>query len=221
MPGDLKTDLSRNELRYRLLADNVSDVIWMVDVDYLSFAFISPSLEQLTGYSPQEVLGQSLKDTLASHSYQTVMELLNRRYDEFQQGGDPRDTMEMELRCKDGSTIWAEVASRFYRDQEGKVYVMGIARDISERRQWDQERDRLIERLEKAVAERDRLLRENKILMGLLPICSVCKRIRDENGQWQDLETYFAERTGADFTHTICPTCAKDAFPGIKPPSDE
>ncbi len=212
---DLEKELDGQELRYRLLADNVTDVIWMLDMDYLAYAYVSPSIEQLTGYTPQELLRQTLKDTLEPQSYQRVLEKLRQSHQRYLQGEDPREVIELQLKRKDGSTVWVETASRFYRDRDGKVYIIGITRDISDRRQWDDEREELIKRLEEAVAERDRLLRENKILMGLLPICAVCKRIRDENGQWHDLETYFSERTGAEFTHTICPICAEDAFPGL------
>jgi hypothetical protein len=52
-----------------------------------------------------------------------------------------------------------------------------------------------------------------KTLQGLLPICAWCKRIRDDEGYWQKVETYFHEHTGADFTHGICPECLKKQLP--------
>jgi len=66
------------------------------------------------------------------------------------------------------------------------------------------------------VAENERLLKENKILTGLLPICAGCKRIRDDNEKWWPLEAYVREHTDADFTHTICTDC-NEIFTNLDP----
>jgi CheY-like chemotaxis protein len=71
-----------------------------------------------------------------------------------------------------------------------------------------QERDALIQRLEKA-------LEEVKQLSGLLPICSACKKIRDAQGQWQEIEDYIHTHSDADFSHGICPGCAQRLYPEI------
>jgi heterodisulfide reductase subunit B len=62
-----------------------------------------------------------------------------------------------------------------------------------------------------ALAERDILLKENKKLRKLLPICSGCRRIRDDYGKWWPLDAYIREHTNSDFTHSICKDC-KDGF---------
>ena len=54
-----------------------------------------------------------------------------------------------------------------------------------------------------------------KILSGLLPICSGCKKIRDETGKWWHVEEYVAMHSEADFSHTICPPCRKSIYPEI------
>jgi hypothetical protein len=59
----------------------------------------------------------------------------------------------------------------------------------------------------------ERLLAEVKTLGGMLPICSHCKKIRDDNGYWNQLEAYLNAHTDAEFTHGICPDCAKEIFP--------
>ena len=71
------------------------------------------------------------------------------------------------------------------------------------------ERESLIARLQKA-------LDEVKTLQGLLPICASCKRIRnDDNATWQQIEAYIADHTDADFTHGICPECARRLYPEL------
>lgn len=69
-------------------------------------------------------------------------------------------------------------------------------------------------RQQAARAELERLLAEVKTLGGMLPICSHCKKIRDDKGYWNQIEAYLNEHTDAEFTHGICPECAREAFPG-------
>lgn len=54
-----------------------------------------------------------------------------------------------------------------------------------------------------------------KTLRGLIPICASCKKIRDDQGYWNQLETYIAEHSDAEFSHGICPDCAKELYPEI------
>lgn len=70
------------------------------------------------------------------------------------------------------------------------------------------ERERLIRKLQKA-------LQEVKRLSGLLPICAACKKIRDDSGNWHPIEDYIANHSEADFSHGVCPTCAKKLYPEI------
>ncbi|MBL0311320.1 MAG: hypothetical protein IPP78_01130 [Holophagaceae bacterium] len=53
-------------------------------------------------------------------------------------------------------------------------------------------------------------------LSGLLPICTNCKKIRDESGAWNPLESYLSQHSEADFTHSVCPTCIKALYPDYK-----
>lgn len=67
--------------------------------------------------------------------------------------------------------------------------------------------------LARVVAERDKALAEIRTLKGLLPVCAVCKSIRDEAGSWVRLEHYIEQRTNAAFTHSLCPTCSAALYP--------
>jgi hypothetical protein len=81
----------------------------------------------------------------------------------------------------------------------------------SERLQVDLLRAR--EELKEKIAETERYRSEIKVLSGLLPICSGCKKIRDEKGNWVQMETYIHARSEAEFSHGICPDCAKKYYP--------
>mgnify|MGYP000966091024 FL=1 len=71
------------------------------------------------------------------------------------------------------------------------------------------------EKREKALLDRERALEEARVLRGLLPICSSCKRIRDDQGYWTQLEQYISAHSDADFTHGICPECIEKLYPEV------
>ena len=77
-------------------------------------------------------------------------------------------------------------------------------------RRVGEERERLIDKLREAAAN-------VKTLSGLLPICSSCKKIRDDNGYWNQLEGYIRDHSGAEFTHGLCPDCVKGLLSGRDP----
>ena len=96
------------------------------------------------------------------------------------------------------------------RNNEGKpICMVGIHQDITSRKQSEAEREKLIEGLEKALSE-------VKTLSGLLPICATCKKIRDDKGYWNQIESYISKHSEAQFSHGICPECAEKFYPGIK-----
>lgn len=79
------------------------------------------------------------------------------------------------------------------------------------------ERQRAEEALSKLVAELQDALAQVKTLSGLLPICASCKKIRDDQGYWTQVEEYVRQRSHANFTHSICPECAKKLYPELFP----
>ena len=89
-----------------------------------------------------------------------------------------------------------------------RIGSVGTLRDITERRRTENERDRLIAELQKALVH-------IKTLRGIVPICSSCKKIRDDQGYWNQVEVYVSEHTEADFTHSICPDCTQKLYPEI------
>ena len=87
--------------------------------------------------------------------------------------------------------------------------------DITERKQIENERDQLIKDLQRSLAE-------VKTLSGMLPICSFCKKIRDDKGYWNQIEAYIHEHSDATFSHGICPDCTQKLYPEYskKSPAD-
>lgn len=75
---------------------------------------------------------------------------------------------------------------------------------------------RLVDKVDKQNRELEAALKEIKTLHGLLPICASCKKIRDDQGYWQQLEEYLGDHTQAEFTHGLCPECMKELYPELK-----
>jgi hypothetical protein len=86
----------------------------------------------------------------------------------------------------------------------------GLMDHIAALRQAEEEKERLIAQLQEALAN-------VKTLSGLLPICFSCKQIRDDKGYWNQIETYIRDHTQAEFTHGICPACARKLYPDLYP----
>lgn len=146
----------------------------------------------------------------------TREELMSRRFIEFVhpddrertltqnrdvRGGGQARLFENRYVCKDGSHRWLLWNST--RDEERQV-IYGVARDITERKRAEQEREQLVTELRAA-------LTEVKTLQGFLPICSYCKRIRDDENYWHGVEAYISKHTNTRFSHGICPNCFASA----------
>jgi membrane-bound ClpP family serine protease len=83
------------------------------------------------------------------------------------------------------------------------------------------QRKALEEKREKAIAAREKALDEVKILRGFLPICSSCKKIRDDQGYWNQIEGYIRDHSEAEFSHGICPECAVKLYPEFYEEADK
>jgi len=108
---------------------------------------------------------------------------------------------------KDGTTFPVETSIRVI-EVEGKKFYQSIVRDITERKRAEQEREKLIQELQEA-------LTKVKKLSGLLPICASCKKIRDDKGYWNQIEGYIRDHSEAEFSHGICPDCARKLYPEL------
>lgn len=134
-------ELRQSEASYRLLAENVTDVIWTVD-DGARLTYVSPSIKQLLGYEPVEVLGKSALTFLAMPQGKDVRDLL-RRYLLRERAGPsdvPRSlSIELELAHKNGNSIWTEtILSSFRSEYQASMLIVGVTRDVSERKQAEE-----------------------------------------------------------------------------------
>ncbi|MRR36337.1 PAS domain S-box protein, partial [bacterium] len=138
--------LVENEARYRLLADNASDIIFTMGTD-LRFTYISPSVERIRGFTVEEASSQTISDVLTPASLEVAVDAFREELE--MEAREPKElwrerTLELEEICRDGSTIWTETTFTPLRDGEKRfVGFLGITRDISERRKAMEEKVRL------------------------------------------------------------------------------
>ncbi|MDM8537094.1 PAS domain S-box protein [Desulfobacterales bacterium HSG17] len=197
------------ETIHAVLSRDLADAVWSVDIHTLTFEYISESIRSISGYSAEEYIGQSVQKTMSQDTFRAAIKDLAEEISNFKSSQKKVRAIEMEMIHETGRLYWVEIKARFFETSEGVLKLIGVSKDISERKKAEQEKEDTIIRLGKMVAENERLLKENKILTGLLPICSACKRIRDDNEKWWPLEAYVREHTDADFTHTICGDCSE------------
>ena len=107
----------------------------------------------------------------------------------------------------DNKTVMIEHFAFPMLDADGNVIaVVEYVRNITKRKNAEKKQNTLIKKLNKAISE-------IKTLKGILPLCSYCKKIRDDKGYWEQVDTYIHENTDADISHGICPDCLKAHFP--------
>lgn len=149
--------LRESEQRYRLIADNTADVIWLMDPATGRFTYVSPSVERLRGYTPAEVLGQPVEAALTPDSYRYVVQGLPPRIAAVESGEDAVGLFVDEIAQprRNGSVVPTEVTTTFLTDDAGKVVqILGVSRDVTERRRAEAEIKALNESLETRVRER-------------------------------------------------------------------
>lgn len=131
--------LRLSEERHRLLADNATDVIWTMDLNG-QFTYVSPSVERLRGYTPAEVMQQSLEEALTPASAVIARDALTLAFEAVCSGRPfPELRTELEQPCKDGSTVWTEVSTSEIRNAAGEfVGILGVTRDISARKRAEE-----------------------------------------------------------------------------------
>jgi len=134
----------------------------------------------------------------------------------FSTGNEPERMSEKDFIDAGGKRHFEIKLKRMLDVSEKFQGTVVILNDLTERQRAEAEREHLISELQDAMAK-------VKTLSGLLPICCGCKKIRDDRGNWNQLESYLLERSNAKFSHSVCPACAKVLYPDmdLTPIADE
>ena len=130
--------LKQSEEMYRLLADNISDVIWILDTENLKFRYVSPSVEKLLGYTTEEILNMDIKVLFTESSFKYFNSVASERRERFKQGHKEVFKDQYKQIHKDGHIVEVEVHARYTMNPgNNNVEAIGVSRDISNRKRLE------------------------------------------------------------------------------------
>jgi PAS domain S-box-containing protein len=188
--------LRESEEKYRSITESMVDAMYICSPDF-RVEFMNLAMIHKIG-----------RDATGEHCFQTIYGLDEKCpwciHEKVQSG--EYVTTEI-VNPKDGRTYIISHSPIFHKN--GSISKMTIFRDITQRKLIEEEQEKLIKELKNA-------LDQVKQLSGMLPICSSCKKIRDDKGYWSQIESYIRDHSEAEFSHSICPECAKSLYPDIK-----
>lgn len=196
--------VKESEARLNLALEAAQMGAWELDLRH-DTAFRSIQHDAIFGYDAlQPEWGKAI---FLTHVVPEDREGVQQKFEEARATG--RLNFECRILWQDQSLHWIAARGRVHHDEQGHPSkLLGTVMDITERKRLEQERESLIAQLQDSLSR-------VKSLEGILPICAHCKRIRDEQGQWQAVETYVRGRSNADFSHGICPICLDKYYPGV------
>ena len=133
--------IHESEAKYRFLADNISDVIWILDPNTGRWIYMSPSITRLLGYSVDEIMQQTMEAILTPQSSADMRGWIRERGELFLSGKDGEHIYqdEAEYLRRDGSTLWCEVTTHFARNDSNEMILLGVMRNITERKKAEEQ----------------------------------------------------------------------------------
>jgi PAS domain S-box-containing protein len=183
----------------KTLGDTSDDRFFTISIDMLCFMDfngffkrLNPAWERTLGFTLEELRSRPAIEFV--HPDDRARTLAQNG--QVKTGGQALG-FENRYLCKDGSYRWLLWNAAPDFDQQ---VIYSVARDITERKRAEEEREALVLELQAA-------LREVRSLQAILPICSYCKKIRNDQNYWETVDDYIAEHTNTRFSHSICPAC--------------
>ena len=136
-----ENDLRESEEKYRLITENISDVIWVLNVTKNKFTYISPSIFQLRGITPEEAITERMEEAFIPESLEIAREAIIKNTNDFINNPNVPKTLRQEFRqpCKDGTTVWVEVTGRYRYNSDGDIELVGASHDIQERKMAEEQ----------------------------------------------------------------------------------
>ncbi|MBF0530254.1 MAG: PAS domain S-box protein, partial [Deltaproteobacteria bacterium] len=192
--------VEQKEAHYRAVVEDIPMMLCRFFSDgRLSFA--NNAYCRYFDKTTEEVLGDSFKLPVLEE---------DRRFDpsrlSFLTSDNPTETYEFRVIAGNGETRWQRWIIHAIFQEGRQVEFQSISEDITERKQAEEERERVVRELRSA-------LNEVKTLRGFIPTWASCKKVRDDKGDWDTITTTLTERTAAIFCHSICQACAKRLNP--------
>ncbi len=179
--------------------DDHEDAFFSVAIDMLCvldfsgcFKRLNPAWERTLGFTRQELMSRPFIEFVHPDDRERTL-----RQNAAVRSGGQALAFENRYLCKDGSFRWFRWNAA---PEPGTKVIYSVARDITASKQADEERERLVGELQAALAEVNSL-------RAILPICSYCRKVRDDENYWHTVEDYISRHTSTMFSHGICPDC--------------
>jgi PAS domain S-box-containing protein len=187
-----KDDAARtlHKLEDRFFTESI-DMLCFLDFNGY-FKRLNPAWERTLGFTRQELMSRPFIEFVHPDDRERTLNQ-NREV----RGGGQALSFENRYLCKDGSYRWFRWNAA---PDSGQRVIYSVARDVTASKQAEEERERLVHELQAALAE-------VKTLREILPICSYCRKIRDDENYWHTVESYISRHTMTRFSHSICPSC--------------
>ena len=181
------------------LAVDVGDRFFEISIDMLCFLDfngyfkrLNPAWERTLGFTRAELMSRPFIDFVHPDDRERTL-----KQNAGVRAGGQALGFENRYLCRDGSYRWFRWNAA---PDSGKQVIYSVARDITDAKRAEAEREQLVLELQEA-------LNEVESLQEILPICSYCRKIRDDKNYWQTVESYLLKHTGSRFSHSICPSC--------------
>lgn len=187
-----------------------SSVGGMIITDIDGFIrFANTSFCKMFDYNIEEVIKKNAADIFSTKEVRTFSDVISII------DISKNDTEEFVVNNKDGLKMIVEVSASNVTDTSGIIVGrMASFVNITKRKEIEADRENLISKLQDAI---DKI----KVLKGIIPICANCKKIRDDKGYWNQIESYIKQHSEADFSHGICPDCLRELYPEFSHLADE
>ncbi|MBU2549424.1 MAG: PAS domain S-box protein [Proteobacteria bacterium] len=200
-PKRMEAALRESEEKYRIIFNNEIYAICIFELERYRLLDVNEAYARLYGYRREELLsGMTVLDVTDEDeaTMAAIKDILH--------GGTTFIPIRRHKK-KDGTKLYVEIVAGPYT-WSGRRVMFSLTHDITSRTRAEADRERLIGELQAAMGE-------VKTLRGLIPVCASCKKIRDDQGYWEQMEKYIMDRSDALFTHGLCPDCARRLYPEI------
>jgi PAS domain S-box-containing protein len=192
-----------SEMNYKEFVEGTSDLVTRVDKNG-NFLYINHMSKEIFGHKSKDIVGMPAFDFLHPDDKKKTKFWFNDCVEKKILKASFENRQINKINGNISNLLWT---TNFHYDKADQLTgINSIAHNITERKQME----------EALVSEKNKLqeaLLEIKELNGMLPICSSCKKIRDDKGYWNQIESYIRDHSAVEFTHSICPGCTKKLYP--------
>jgi PAS domain S-box-containing protein len=193
-----KDRLLKRESRISMILDSIRSGVLLADPQTGVILEVNHEAARIIGGDKEVIAGKVRHDDIFT---ETVVSAIREKNSHDRQG------IETRLTTLGGKSVPVIISGKTIM-LDGKAYILESLIDITRRKKLEEEREQLIDELQATLAE-------VKTLQGFLPICSNCKKVRDDEGYWQQIDQYIQDHSDAEFSHGICPECMKEMYPDV------